>query len=188
MELKPQMFKRILPIPLTLITTVDKDGIPNAAPYGCVMPILRPLDLIAIASAFPRDTLKNIRETKEFVVNVIGRPSFEKAMKCAKNFPPEVNELEEVGLESESSKKVKPPRVKDAIGWIEARLEKEITGDNYSIIIGKVVLAEVNDRFLSKDGKLSELPIVLIMPYFMLPEKRIAETELFKDITSEIKF
>jgi flavin reductase (DIM6/NTAB) family NADH-FMN oxidoreductase RutF len=35
------------------------------------MPVLRPLNLIAIASALPRDTLRNIRETHEFVVNVI---------------------------------------------------------------------------------------------------------------------
>ena len=188
MELKPEMFKRLLPIPVTLITTVDRNGIPNAAPYGCVMPILRPLDLIAIASALPRDTLKNIRETEEFVVNVMGRPSFEKAIRCAKNFPPEVNELEEVGLEAEASKKIKPPRVKDAIGWIEARLEREVTGENYSIIIGKVVLAEVNDRFLSKDSRLTEPPVIFVMPYFMLPERKVAEAESFKDITSDIKF
>ena len=51
MELKPQMFKKILPIPVTVITSVDREGRVNAAPYGCVMPILRPLDLITIASA-----------------------------------------------------------------------------------------------------------------------------------------
>jgi flavin reductase (DIM6/NTAB) family NADH-FMN oxidoreductase RutF len=70
----------MLPLPVTVITTIDAKGVANAAPYGCVMPILRPLDLIAIASALPRHTLANIRETREFVVNVIGLPSFDKAM------------------------------------------------------------------------------------------------------------
>ena len=51
MELKPEMFKKLIPLPLTVLTTVDASGITNAAPYGCVMPVLRPLDLIAIASA-----------------------------------------------------------------------------------------------------------------------------------------
>ncbi len=89
MELAPEMFKRFLPLPVTVITTVDGEGIPNGAPYSCVMPILRPLPLIAIASALPRDTLRNIRTTGEFVVNVMGKPAFREAMKCARDYPPE---------------------------------------------------------------------------------------------------
>ncbi len=100
MELKPQMFKKMLPLPVTVITTVDGEGRVNAAPYGCVMPILRPLDLIAVASALPRDTLRNIRETRQFVVNVIGRPRFKEAIQTARPYPPGVNELDEAGLES----------------------------------------------------------------------------------------
>ena len=74
MELPPDRFKRFLPLPVTLVTTVDEQKIVNAAPYSCVMPILRPFELIALASALPRDTLRNIRQTGEFVVNVMGRP------------------------------------------------------------------------------------------------------------------
>lgn len=43
MELVPEQFKRFLPLPLTVITTVDASGIPNAAPYSCVMPHFRSL-------------------------------------------------------------------------------------------------------------------------------------------------
>jgi flavin reductase (DIM6/NTAB) family NADH-FMN oxidoreductase RutF len=89
MELKTEMFKKMLPLPVTVITTISAKGIANAAPYACVMPILRPLDLITIASALPRDTLRNVRETKEFVVNIVGRPEFKKAMQTAKSYPPE---------------------------------------------------------------------------------------------------
>jgi len=172
MELKPQMFKKILPIPVTVITTVDKEGRLNAAPYGCVMPILRPLDLIAIASALPRDTLRNIRETRQFVVNVIGRPRFKEAMQTAKNYPPGVNELEEVGLESLSSRKVVPPRMKDALGWIEAELEEEVLRENFSLLIGKVVCAEINDAFV-EDEMLTEMPAVILNPHFRTVGDRI---------------
>ncbi len=55
MEIGPETFKKLLPLTVTVITTIDKDGIPNAAPYSCVMPILIPLNLITIASALPRD-------------------------------------------------------------------------------------------------------------------------------------
>ncbi len=174
MELRPDQFKLMLPLPVTVITTVDADGIANAAPYGCVMPILRPLDLIAIASALPRHTLKNIRDTGEFVVNVMGEPSFDKAMMTAKNYPPEVDELKEVGLGSSPSKEVAPPRIDDALGWIEAVIDSEVTGDRYALVIGKVVCAELNDRYC-RDGRLAEPPALMLSPYYHVLGGRIGD-------------
>jgi len=176
MELAPELFKRFLPLPVTVITTVDGEGLPNAAPYSSVMPILRPLPLIAIASALPRDTLRNIRSTGEFVVNVMGRPAFRDAMKCAREYPPEVNELEEAGLETLPSKKVRPPRIKAAVGWIEAKLDREVADERYVLIVGQVVCTEVNDLYL-QDDKLTELPITLLMPHFRSLGESIARRE-----------
>lgn len=172
MELKPEMFKKMLPLPITVITTVDSNGVANAAPYGCVMPILRPLDLITIASALPRDTLRNIRATGEFVVNVIGRPRFKESMQTAKNYPPGVNELEEVGLETMPSRKVTPPRMKDALGWIEAVIDEEILREKFSLIIGKVVCAEINDNFLENE-QLNEFPAIMLLPHYRLAGESI---------------
>jgi flavin reductase (DIM6/NTAB) family NADH-FMN oxidoreductase RutF len=42
--------------------------------------------------------MRVFRETRHFVVNIMGMPSFDKAMKIAKNHPPEVDELEAVVL------------------------------------------------------------------------------------------
>ena len=181
MELKPAQFKRFLPLPVALITTVNGQGSINGAPYSCVMPILRSTDLIAIASALPRDTLSNIRETKEFVVNVMGKPSFRKAVNCLKNYPPGVNELEKEGLEWMDAKKVKPPRVKDAIGWIEATLEQEIKGENYVLIIGKALCSEINDAFW--DGEtLTEKPVVSVQPNFWTMGETIARRDEFSEL------
>jgi flavin reductase (DIM6/NTAB) family NADH-FMN oxidoreductase RutF len=176
MELAPELFKRFLPLPVTVITTIDAENIPNAAPYSSVMPILRPLPLIAIASALPRDTLRNIRNTGEFVVNVMGRPAFREAMKCAREYPPEVNELEEAGLETLPSKRVRPPRIKAAVGWIEAKLEREVADERYVLIIGQVVCTELNDLYL-QDDQLTELPITLLMPHFRSLGESIARRD-----------
>ena len=178
MELKSAQFKMFLPIPVTLITTVDTQGIFNGAPYSCVMPVLGPLNLISIASALPRDTLRNIRETNEFVVNVVGRPEFRKAMSCAKSYPPDVNEMKEVGIATTPSKKVSPPRIVDAVGWIEAVMEKEVVGENYSVIIGRVLCSEVNDLYW-ENGKLIEDPLVLLAPHFRTLGERLAKGEEF---------
>lgn len=187
MELPPDRFKTFLPLPVTLITSLDDQKIVNAAPYSCVMPILRPLDLIALASALPRDTLRNIRQTREFVVNVMGRPGFRQAMQCARNYPPEVNELAEVGLETRPSRKVAPPRVGDAIGWIEAVLEQEVTGENYALLIARVVCAEINDNYW-QEGKFLESPIMMLSPQLRALGGNLADPAEFAQVAAEVKF
>jgi flavin reductase (DIM6/NTAB) family NADH-FMN oxidoreductase RutF len=179
MELKPEMFKKMLPLPVTVITTLDSNGIVNAAPYGCVMPILRLNDLIAIASAPSnmRHTLQYIRDNKEFVVNIIGRPKFKESMQTARSYPAGTDELAESGLEAVPSKIVKPPRIKDALGWIEATLTEELLRERYSLVIGKVLYSEINDMYV-KDGKLTEMPAILLQPeYRVVGEKVIGNAE-----------
>lgn len=176
MELRPDQFKLMLPLPVTVITTIDSEGVPNAAPYGCVMPILRPLNLIAIASALPRHTLKNIRETGEFVVNIMGRPSFDKAMMTAKNYPPEVDELEAEGIETSPSRKVKPPRIADALGWVEAVVDSEVAGESYALTIGKVLAAEINDVHIA-EGRLAEMPVVMLSPDYRVTGESIGSVK-----------
>ena len=187
MELPPDRFKSFLPLPVTLITTMDAQQVVNAAPYSCVMPILRPLDLIALASALPRDTLRNIRRTREFVVNVMGRPGYRQAIQCARNYPPEVDELAEVGLETLASRKVAPPRVRDAVGWIEALLEREITEENYSLIIGRVVCAEINE-LCWQEGKFTESPIILLSPQLLSLGGKLADQDELAQVAAEVKY
>ena len=74
MILKPFMREGVMPLPVTFISTISKDGIRNIAPWSCVMPVLRPLDLICAASAKKRDTLRNIRDRP--VRHQLGRRQF----------------------------------------------------------------------------------------------------------------
>jgi len=116
------------------------------------MPVLRPLDLVAITSAYNRDTLRNIRETKEFILNIPGIELAEQVMFCAKSLPPEVNEIKAAGLTESQGAKVKVPRITECLGWIECVLEKEIPGENYVITLGKVLHAEVKDEYCQGNG------------------------------------
>jgi flavin reductase (DIM6/NTAB) family NADH-FMN oxidoreductase RutF len=178
MELEPAKFKHLLPLPVTLITTCDIRGRINAAPYSSIMPVLRPLDLIAFASNPSHDTLRNIRETGHFVVNIIGRPSYRRAMRCAKEYPFGVNELDEIGLDTIPSNVVDPPRVREAVGWIEAKKVEEVSGKNYVLLVGKVLVAEMNDRYM-KGKDLDELPMTLLFPYFRALGEPLARRDDF---------
>jgi flavin reductase (DIM6/NTAB) family NADH-FMN oxidoreductase RutF len=150
MILKPNQRGQIMPLPVVLISTISKDGVHNAAPWSCVTPVLRPLDEVLIASWLKRDTLENIRQTGEFVINVPPAGMEEAVMICAKNFPPEVDELEKAGLQPRPSRKVRAPGIEGCLAWAECAVEEEIARDKFVLIIGKVVHLEADDRFFSE--------------------------------------
>ena len=150
MILKPNQRGQIMPLPVVLISTISRGGVCNAAPWSCVTPVLRPLEEILIASWLKRDTLENIRQTGEFVINVPPAGMEEAVMICAKNFPPEEDELEKAGLTPRPSTKVKAPGIEGCLAWAECVVEEEIAREKFVLIIGKVVHLEADDRFFSE--------------------------------------
>jgi flavin reductase (DIM6/NTAB) family NADH-FMN oxidoreductase RutF len=76
--------EQIMPLPVALISTTGKDGVKNIAPWSCISPVLRPLEEVMLASWIKRDTLYNIRDTGEFVINIPSFKMLEEVMICAK--------------------------------------------------------------------------------------------------------
>jgi flavin reductase (DIM6/NTAB) family NADH-FMN oxidoreductase RutF len=151
---KPSKREEFMPLPITFISTLGRDGIRNIAPYSCVMPVLRPLDLICLASAHKRDTLKNIRETGEFVVNLTGTNLADKVIATARHAPPEVDEFELAGLSEMPSVLVKAPRIAGCYAWLECKLYKEYEEPGYVLVMGKVLQLDVSDNALTPDNTL----------------------------------
>lgn len=89
MKLKQSKREQIFTLPVVLISTVSKEGVRNAAPWSDITPILRSLEKIMLASWLKRDTLVDIRETREFVVNISPAGMKEAVMVCSRNYPPE---------------------------------------------------------------------------------------------------
>ncbi len=152
--LPPRKREQVMPLPVVLISTVGKDGVRNVAPWSCITPILRPFNDLLLASWVKRDTLSNIRETGEFVVNVPPVELAEAVMICSRNYPPEVDEFEEAGLKPRPSQAVKPPGVEGCLAWAECTLVEEIRRERYSLVIGKVVHLEADDRFFNEAGEM----------------------------------
>jgi flavin reductase (DIM6/NTAB) family NADH-FMN oxidoreductase RutF len=152
MILKPNQREQILPLPVVLISTVSAKGVRNAAPWSNFTPILRPLEEVVLASWLKRDTLENIRQTGEFVVNVPPAGMEDAVMITARNYPPEVDEFQEAGLKPKPSAKVKPPGIEGCLAWAECVLQEEIAREKFVLIIGKVVHLEADDRFFNSQG------------------------------------
>ena len=154
MELNPsQFYKAMAPRLTVLVTTVDREGRINAAPFSFVSPVSMDPPLVMVSSGHGKDTLKNVRDTGEFVLNIPTEEILNQLCSCGKKVPPEINELDEAGLTAEDSSVVKPPRVKECIAWFECGLEQEHEAGDHVLLIGRVLKAEVKDGLL-KDGNL----------------------------------
>ena len=100
----------VAPRPIALVTTCDTEGRLNAAPFSAFNYLSLDPAIVALGvanrpgrEASPKDTARNIRSTREFVINVVTEDIAEAMNICAIDFPPDVNELEMAGLSTEAS-------------------------------------------------------------------------------------
>ena len=152
MEIEPSGFYEMLsPRCTVLISTVDKDGKANAAPYSFVTPVSSNPPLLLFAAAPDRHTLANARETGDFVFNIVPEDLLDKLMVCSKSFPKGVSEIDEAGLTERKSKQVKSPSIEECIGWIECKLEFEKEAGDHILVVGRVVHVECKDEFVEQE-------------------------------------
>ena len=144
--------------PIVLITTVNREGTPNAAVKTNFMTVSS-MKHYAFSCSPEHHTYQNIMENGEFVVNVPTEDIVTQVLKAAitteKLCPVGVNEIENAGLTPIPSEKVKPPRIKECIAHYECLLDW--FKDN--IIVGKVVAASVDNTLM--DGTDERKPIVI---------------------------
>jgi len=135
--------------PMVVITTVNREGTPNAAIKTGFMSVSS-LRRVAFSCPPEHHTNRNILETKEFVVNIpteeIIKEVYTASVITEKSSPPDVNEIEEAGLTPIPSERVKPARIKECIAHYECVLEwyKE------EIIVGKIVAASADGSLLKR--------------------------------------
>jgi flavin reductase (DIM6/NTAB) family NADH-FMN oxidoreductase RutF len=164
MQLEPRNFyKALAPRPVVLVSTSDGSGRVNAAPFSFVMPVSMDPPLVAFSAAHERDTLANIRETREFVINIPPEEILEKLWDCAKKFPRGTDELEHSGLGEVPSKNVSPPRVKECVAWLECKLIDEFEAGDHVIILAEVLTAEVMDNIMDEKGNIDIYSVNVLM-------------------------
>jgi len=156
----------VLPQPITIVTTVDKDGRVNAALKSWVM-YCSPRDIM-FGCNVEHDTAKNVLETREFVVNIPSRDIFKQTVITAVHYPRGVNEIEEAALTAMPSSKVKPPRIKECKAHAECKLTwHKRLGGNAIIFIGRVVALSVDEDVFDDEkmhAKTPDLRQMLLIP------------------------
>jgi flavin reductase (DIM6/NTAB) family NADH-FMN oxidoreductase RutF len=154
----------ILPRPIAFVSSIDENGIANAAPFSfftaiCADPMLICFSPMRRGSdGSKKDTLVNIENTKQFVVNIVSESLAEQMNNCAVEFAPEVDELEAAGLTKEPSRMVNVPRIKESLIHLECELYQVLEfGDKPgagSLVIGKVLNIHIEDELL-QNGRIN---------------------------------
>ncbi|MBI3610439.1 MAG: flavin reductase family protein [Nitrospirae bacterium] len=148
----------IVPRPIAFISTISPEGLPNAAPFSFYNGISTDPPLVAVAIARrgkeKKGTLRNIEETREFVVNVVDEDLAEGMNRAAGNVPPDTNKFEVAKLTPRPGVKIKPPRIGEAPVSLECRLVQVVTLPETKdvLVIGRVVYIHLQDDLWSNGG------------------------------------
>jgi flavin reductase (DIM6/NTAB) family NADH-FMN oxidoreductase RutF len=149
----------VVPRPIALTTTVDPAGHVNAAPFSFFNAVssIPPVVVLGISPGDSagdgwKDTERNIRDTGEFVVNLVDEALAERMNVCDVPFPTGVNELEMAGLHPLASIEVKPPRIMEAPVSFECRRITGVSlGSRSTLEIGRVIHIHIRDDLVDPE-------------------------------------
>jgi flavin reductase (DIM6/NTAB) family NADH-FMN oxidoreductase RutF len=148
----------VTPRPIAWISTRGKDGSLNLAPFSffqalCGTP---PLIMLSIGQrqGRPKDTLRNIQEIGEFVINIVTEALAEKMNLSSGEYTADVDEFALTGLTPAPSEVVCAPRVAESPINLECKLTQfvPLEGSDYSIVVGEILRWHVADGLLTPDG------------------------------------
>jgi flavin reductase (DIM6/NTAB) family NADH-FMN oxidoreductase RutF len=157
----PLLNSVVVPRPIAWVSTRSAGGVDNLAPHSffTISSVVPPV--VQFTSVGPKDSLRNVLATGEFVVCLSPEDLAEEVNATATDFPPDVSEFDAVGLEREPSRLVAPPRVAASPVAIECRLAGTRAfgaGDGGStVVFGEVVWLAVDERVLREDRPEIEL-------------------------------
>ncbi|WP_432774553.1 flavin reductase family protein [Brevibacillus gelatini] len=163
----------IIPRPIAWVTSHDDKGVVNAAPFSyfnvaSIEPMMVSVAVMRKPGSVRKDTARNILQTGEFVVNMVDVHNVDAVNQTSADYPPDVSEVEALGLEVGPSAAVKVPRLLASRIHFECRLHQIVelgTPTTSDLIIGEVVHVHVADE-LYHGGRID--------PHAFAPVSRLA--------------
>ena len=154
----------IIPRPIGWISTISEEGLLNLAPFSFfnVVGDDPPHVMFSTSQAnnHKKDTLTNVLNTKQFVVNMVTEEFVEQMNITGQNVPHDVNEFELANLTPVASVKIKPPRVQESPISFECELVHHYTLENHkfggnTIVIGRIVMFHFKEEVLLENYKIN---------------------------------
>ena len=112
----------IVPRPIAWVSTVSASGTRNLAPHSYFNGVADDPPHIMFSIEGETDTIRNLREVPEFVVNMVTADLAEQMELTATHFPPHHSEFEWAQLTPRSSHAVRPATVAESKASLECRV------------------------------------------------------------------
>ena len=141
----------ITPRPIAWVVSQDSNGLLNAGAFSFFNafsgnPPVVGIGISSYKPGRPKDTRVNIRETGQFVVNLVSEANAQQMNITAIEFDYGVDELHEAGLTTLPSARVKPPRIAESPVAMECELLQIVDLGETGIVLGRVVAMHVRDE------------------------------------------
>lgn len=157
------MIGSIGPRPIAFVSTVDKNGLPNLAPYSFFNAMSSNPPIVVFSAArraqdnTTKDTLANVLDTKECVINVVSHSIVRQMTLTSIRYEAGVSEFEKAGLTPIPSDLVKAFRVKESPVQMECVVEQIMPlgteGAAGNIVVCRIVRMHIREAVLEDDGK-----------------------------------
>ncbi|MFN8112508.1 MAG: flavin reductase family protein [Solirubrobacterales bacterium] len=138
----------VVPRPIAWVSTRSAEGVDNLAPHSFFTVACADPAIVQFTSIGRKDSLANAVATGEFTVNLAPEPLFEAINATATDFPPDLDEFEEVGLRREPGIKVAAPRVAESPVALECTLQGTQDFGSSVVVFGRVVLISIDEEVL----------------------------------------
>lgn len=147
----------VIPRPIGWISSVSASGLVNLAPFSFFNAIGDDPPHVMFSTVrtgnHNKDTLNNVLETKQFVVNMVTEETVVQMNETANVVAPEVNEFELAGLTPVPSMLVKPPRVKESPVQFECELVHHYALEGHQfggavLMVGRIVMFHFDESVL----------------------------------------
>ncbi len=179
-ELYNVILSAVAPRPIAWVSTLGRSGQPNLAPFSFFNCVSVDPPLLAFAPGLrqpktvnaqgelrgeAKDTLRNVRETEEFVVNIVTYDLLQPMNVTSGEYDPLVNEFELAKVTPVPSKIVGPPRVAESPVSFECKLHQILdfstAPTSSSLVLGRIVAVHIDDSHI-KDGRIDRDSLDLI--------------------------
>src|SRR5215469_10419115 len=135
----------VVPRPIAWVSSISSSGVRNLAPYSHFNNCSTTPPITHFTSNGVKDSVRNIRETGEFVINVVSRHLSRQVRITSAEWPANVDEFEKAGLERVASDFVRAERVKGARASIECKLRDIIQMGDGHMVFGDVICFHIDD-------------------------------------------
>src|SRR5581483_6130823 len=144
----------VVPRPIAWVSTIGANGVANYAPYSYFTILCADPPSVCFSSVGEKGTLRNVRFTKDFVVNVVSDSLAAAMHLTAADVPPGESEFAWAGLTPLPTERVRAPRLAEAPSSLECRRPQilEVGRTPSNVVVGDVVAVHVAESAL-RDGR-----------------------------------